>query len=280
MRISEACARCLYDRQKNRDPDPVYLKQVREMIETRDRDDTAPLMVYRFDRLYEQYRGPGRGMRDEKKKYNDLVLGMEKELRERIRGSADPLAAALAMARVGNYIDFGAMDAVEEDTFLGLFENASLRDEELPVYRSFLHACEKGASFLLLADNCGEIVLDKLLIECLRERFPSMKVSVMVRGGEAVNDVTIEDALYVGLQEMAHIITNGVPAAGTIYELMPAESKISLDTADVILSKGQGNYESLTGQGRHIFYLFLCKCQVFTERFAVPPLTGMFVEES
>ena len=279
MRISDDCARCMYDRQKFRDPDPQYLKQVRDLIDNRGSNDTAPLMVYRFDRLHEKYRGPGRSWREEKKKYNDLVLGMKNELREKIRACADPLAASLAMARVGNYIDFGAMDHVDEKTFLGLFEDAILREEELQVYHAFVKACEKGKTFLLLADNCGEIVLDMLMLECLRERFPHLRITVMVRGGEAVNDVTTEDAAYVGLEKAAQIVSNGAAAAGTIYELMPEESRRVLDMADVILSKGQGNYESLAGQGRPVFYLFLCKCKVFTQRFQVPPLTGMFVRE-
>ena len=132
---------------------------------------------------------------------------------------------------------------------------------------------------VLIADNCGEIVLDKLLIELLRKRFPQMDISVMVRGDEVLNDATAEDAVYTGIDQGARIISNGNTVAGTVYSMMTDEAKEAIDTADVVLAKGQGNYETLNGQGRHIFYAFLCKCELFTNRFTVPRLTGIFVEE-
>ena len=104
-------------------------------------------------------------------------------------------------------------------------------------------------------------------------------MSVLVRGGEALNDATREDAEYVGIHKAAEVIDNGLPVGGTIYDMLPEYAKEAVDRADVILAKGQGNYESLSGQGRHIFYSFLCKCELFTSRFHVPKLTGIFVEE-
>lgn len=132
-------------------------------------------------------------------------------------------------------------------------------------------------SFLLLADNCGEIVLDKLFLEQLLIRFPHLTPRVMVRGGEVLNDATEEDARYTGIDQVAQVISNGNTVAGTVCDLLSEEAKIALDTADIVLSKGQGNYETLNGQGRHIFYAFLCKCDYFTGRFSVPKLTGILV---
>lgn len=132
----------------------------------------------------------------------------------------------------------------------------------------------------MICDNCGEIVLDKLMLEQLKKRFPQLSIKAMVRGGDVLNDATSEDAHYVGLDNVADIISNGEAIAGTIYEMLTDEAKGVLDTSDIILAKGQGNYESMSGQGRHIFYEFLCKCDLFTTRFNVPKLTGMFIEES
>ena len=98
-------------------------------------------------------------------------------------------------------------------------------------------------------------------------------------GGEVLNDATVTDALYTGIDRIADIISNGLPIAGTVYELLPDAARESFDAADVILAKGQGNYESLRDQGFHIFYSFLCKCSLFTDRFQVPAMTGMFIEE-
>ena len=100
----------------------------------------------------------------------------------------------------------------------------------------------------------------------------------MVRGSEVLNDVTAEDAAYVGIDSVAEIVSSGTSVAGMIHEMLPEEAKTAIDQADVILAKGQGNYESLSGRGRHIFYSLLCKCELFTERFRVPKLTGNFLE--
>ena len=106
-----------------------------------------------------------------------------------------------------------------------------------------------------------------------------MKFTVLVRGREVLNDVTYEDAVYAGIDKIADIIGNGEAIAGTIYETLPPEAKHAVDTADVILSKGQANYESLSRQGRHIYYSLLCKCDLFTSRFSVPLFTGIFISD-
>ena len=279
MRINDSCAACLYDKQKNKADDPKYLARIRELLDNRGEDDTSPYMVFLFNKVHEEFFGAGADYTQVKKTYNDLVLGMEEDLRAEIKNAADPIAKALVMARIGNYIDFGAMNHVDTETFLGLFRDTELREDEKKTYESFLQACARAESFLLLCDNCGEIVLDKLLIEQLSLRFPQLKFYAMVRGGSILNDVTEEDAKYVGLDQAAEIVSNGAPVGGTIYSLLPEEARSVLDGADVILSKGQGNYESLSGRGYHVFYALLCKCDLFTSRFDVPRLTGIFVEE-
>ena len=279
MRISESCAECLYERQKNKTDNEEYLAEVNQLIDNRREEDTSPYMVYLFNKVHVRYFGTGSDYRDIKKHYNDLVLGMEDKIMEEIENAEDPLARSLMMARIGNYIDFGAMDNVDEEEFLGLISNAEMRDDDKKTYESFLSACSKAKTFLLICDNCGEIVLDKLMIEQLKKRFPLLTVRAMVRGGQVLNDATMEDAVYSGLDKVAELVSNGEPVAGTIYDMLPKDAKAALDTADVILAKGQGNYESMSGQGRHIFYEFLCKCDLFINRFNVPKLTGMFVED-
>ena len=279
MRISESCAACLYDKQKNKTDDEAYLSEIRSLLDNRKETDTSPYMVYLFNKVHVRHFGAGADYKDIKKKYNDLVLGMEESLREEIEKSEDPLAKALIMARVGNYIDFGAMNHVDQDEFLTLFCDTEMREDDRQTYVSFLDACEKGKTFLLVCDNCGEIVLDKLLLEQIAKRFLHLTLKALVRGGEVLNDATADDAAYVGLDNIAEIISNGDAIAGTVYDLMPETAKKTLDEADVILAKGQGNYETMSDQGRHIFYEFLCKCDLFTSRFGVPRLTGIFTEE-
>ena len=279
MRIPESCAECLYDRQRARCQDEEYLAQVKKLIEERGENDTSPLLVYRFNTEYVKRFGKTAGYADVKRHYNDLMLRLEDRFRIRIESSQDPVETALALARAANYIDFGAMNHVDEDTCLGLLEGAALRKDEREVFRHLMAECSDAQRFLLITDNCGEIVLDKLFLEQLKKRFPWLKLQVLVRGQEVLNDVTPEDAVYTGICRIAEIISNGKAIAGTVYDMLPDEARRALDRVDVIFAKGQGNYESLSGQGRHIYYTFLCKCDLFTSRFSVPPLTGMLVEE-
>ena len=282
MRLSEKCAVCLYDKQKKLVQDEDYLAEVRELLENRDPEDTSPYMVYLFDRAFVSRfgdQGETSRYRAIKQTFNDLVLSMEDAVRQRIEAAEDPLAASVLFARIGNYIDFGTMHDVSKETFLGLFDDPKMGESDRRTYHSFLKECAKAKSFLLIADNCGEIVLDKLFLEQLAKRFPQLEMYVLVRGDTVLNDVTPEDAAYVGIDHLATIVSNGAAIPGTVYRMLSEDARRILDTADVILAKGQGNYESLSNQGRHIFYVFLCKCDLFTWRFQVPRLTGMFVEE-
>lgn len=279
MRVIESCAECLYDKQYHLSQDEGYLAEVKEILKNRRENDTSPYMVYLFNQAYEKRFGKRASYREVKKKYNDLVLSMEESIRKKIELADDPLSESLVYARIGNYIDFGAMNHVDEQTFLSLFDDVGVHQRDSAAVESFVRQCSEAHKFLLLTDNCGEIVLDKLFIEQLKKRFPHLQVTVMVRGREVLNDATLKDAEYVGLDKVANVIDNGDAVAGTIYEMLSDQARDELDNADVILAKGQGNYESLCRQGRHIFYSFLCKCELFMERFHVPQFTGIFVEE-
>lgn len=279
MRVNDSCAKCMYDRQCAKTDNKEYLSKIKLLLDNRPENITSCELNMEFNRLHEQYIGKLHDFKAEKMQFNDLVLSMEEDLRKEIEASADPLATSIIMARIGNYIDFPVLGTVDSDEFLKLFDNTQMRSDEINVYKSFCDQCANAKSFLLLTDNCGEIVLDKLMLEQLKKRFPNMELTVMVRGEDVSNDATMEDATYVGIDKVANVITNGRKMAGTVYELVSDEAKKAIDSADIILSKGQANFESFSGEGRHAFYTFLCKCQLFTNRFQVPKFTGMLVEE-
>jgi len=155
-----------------------------------------------------------------------------------------------------------------------------MRREDEEAYRSLVSQLDIAHTLLLITDNCGEIVLDKLFLEQIRSIYPELEITVLVRGAEVLNDATAEDASYVGLDQIARVIDNGYGIAGTIYKMLPDEAREAFDKADIIFAKGQGNYESLNGEGHHIFYSFLCKCDLFTGRFEVPKFTGILYEEN
>lgn len=126
MRIIDSCAKCLYDKQRHLTDDREYLKEVKNIIDSRGENDTSPYLVYLFNEVYRRRFGERASYKEIKKKYNDLVLSMENDLRLKIERSDNPLEAALAYARIGNYIDFGAMNSVDENTFLSLFDGAGI----------------------------------------------------------------------------------------------------------------------------------------------------------
>ncbi len=255
----------------------AYLDDIKSILENRADTDSAPYLVSLFRAKYKEYFGDTlTDFSEKKRKYNDLVMDMIPVLADRIYEADDPLKESLFLARIGNYIDFGAMNHVDEQEFMSLFDELSISEQDEKVYEQFVAECEKAHSFLLLADNCGEIVLDVLFLEQMASKFKDLALYVMVRGEEVLNDVTMEDAMYVGVHNVAMVIDNGNAVAGTVYDMCSDDAKKLIDNVDVILSKGQGNYESFSGFGRHAFYSFLCKCDLFVNRFNVPKLTGIF----
>jgi len=265
---------------KDEEKKTAYMKEVAAALGASEDEDSAPYMVYVFNQIYRKYFGEPQDYQEVKKEYNQYVLSMEQSLHEEILKAKDPLKQAIVYARIGNYIDFGAMQHVDKEQFLALFgeEEKNLLDDR--VYRLFLEDCAKAKKFLLLADNSGEIVLDKLFILELQKHFPDLIIQVMVRGGEVLNDATMEDAEEVGLTKIVSVVSNGNSVAGTVEKMMPKEAIDILDDADVILSKGQANFETVNGCGRNVYYSFLCKCDWFAGRFQVPQYTGMFIREN
>lgn len=286
MRLNSMCIRCLVDKQQGRllrfedeEKNTAYMKEIAKIVGDSDDEASAPYLVYLFNQVYRRYFGEAKDYSEIKKEYNAYVLSMEDELYEEILKAKDPLAQAVIYARIGNYIDFGAMQNVEKKVFLELFRDEKKNYLDFAVYEKFLKDCKNGKRFLLLADNCGEIVLDKLFLKELEKRFPHLDVCVMVRGEEVLNDATIEDAVETGICDVAKVIANGNGAAGTIEKMLGDEAKEALDQADIILAKGQANFETLNGCGRNIYYSFLCKCEWFSGRFGVEKNTGMFLRE-
>ena len=280
MNINETCAACMLQKLLSRSEDPGYRTEVTEIIRRNTDRETSSYTGWQCEQVYRKHFGPQAPMTELKKQFNDLLLSKEADLEKMIGRSEDPLETALVFSRFGNYIDTSALGGnVSPDFLLSLFTETRLSESDRPSYLSFLNALADGSRFLLIADNCGEIVLDKLLIRQIRRRFPHIACSVMVRGADVSNDATMEDALYTGIDGEAHVLTSGNDAGGIVPSLLSAEASEALSGSDVIVSKGQANFESLSGSGLHVYYSFLCKCHLFTGRFGVPQFTGMFLEE-
>ncbi len=219
-----------------------------------------------------------------KRHFNALMMDFAaaERLDARIRASSDPLRTALGYAMTGNYIDFGALGSVDEGQLRALLEGAADRlPANSPAYARLVERLERAEHLVFLTDNCGEVVMDKLLIEYLVEAYPALSVTVMVRGKPVLNDATREDACQIDLDRIpsVRLLDNGDGLAGTALGRISPEALAALSAADLILAKGQGNYETLQGCGLPVCYAFLCKCALFATRFSVPLYTGMLCWE-
>lgn len=181
---------------------------------------------------------------------------------------------------VGNFIDFGAMENVDEEILkekLYSAENISINTLE---FAQFENDIRNSKNIVYLTDNCGEIVLDKLLIRQILKINKKAKINVIVRGEPVLNDCTTDDAIQIGLDKVVDVIDNGSAVAGTVLGKLSSSAQEVIDNASVIISKGQGNFETLHHCGKNIYYLFLCKCKIFADRFGVNKFSGTFINDS
>lgn len=256
-----------------------YMHRVLDILYKYAQTEPSPRLTERLGRLYEEFWGEARDYSAQKQKYNQLMLSMENKIEEQIQAALDPMKACIKYVCAANYIDFSAVDDVNENTLEELLAKASGQDIQEDEYSRFRKDLENAHSLVYLTDNCGEIVIDKLFIKQIKKDFPHLQITAIVRGGDVINDATMQDAKEVGLTEVVTCIGNGNAAPGTIVAQLSGQAKEMLYSADIIISKGQGNFESLYGENLNPYYLFLCKCELFVNRFGLKQYQSVFVRE-
>lgn len=216
--------------------------------------------------------------RQEKLDSNALVLSHMEDIRTRVMGSEDPVLAGLQYAILGNYLDFSALQGqVSFEKFTQMLDSAQEIRFDMAVFERFRQDLRKGKKLLYLTDNAGEIGFDRIFAEAIAKIHPNLEITFCVRGGPTLNDATREDAAAVGIP--FRVIDNGNLVPGTQLDLLSAEAKQAVETADVILAKGMANVETMLGCGYNIYYAFLVKCQRFVNLFGKPLMTPMLVGE-
>ena len=205
-----------------------------------------------------------------KRRFNEMALRVYPKLAERVRSAEHPFDAAVRLAITGNLIDFGVASQVDEDEVLqavdGALENPFHGDAA-----ALERVASQAESILFLFDNAGEIVFDRLLLDLL----PLERVTGAVKSGPIINDATMEDARFCGITEMIPVMETGSNAPGAVLEDCSGEFRNSLREADLVLAKGQGNYEALSHLDRNIFFLLKAKCSVVAEDLGCPVGTMM-----
>lgn len=219
---------------------------------------SPPAMAQKLHRIIRKLTGVQDPYLQIKNRFNKLALGMYPELRERIENSADPLETAVRLAIAGNIIDFG-VDCVLEESRVEKIITESLTDPlDMNALGKFKSATAQAKDILYLGDNAGEIVFDRLLIEQL----PCENITFVVKAGPIINDATMEDAEIVGLTDIISVIDNGSDAPGTILESCSEQFRSRFDEADLVIAKGQGNYETLSDVDKDAFFILRAKCPV------------------
>lgn len=256
-----------------------FRNRVRALCDAAPDSSCAPFLAREIDRLHREIFGEGIDYLREKSLFNGLLLGMEERLAARIFAADDPLCEGLKYAMASNYIDFARLadlNAGAVDTVIAAAERATVDKRTLEAFRGKLTSAK---TLCFLHDNCGEIVLDKILIVVIRRLYPQISVVSVVRGAPILNDVTEEDARAVGLDKFARVVGNGTDVPGTPLGEINAETKELLFRSDVVLSKGLGNLETLYGE-IPAFYCFCCKCEHIARRFGAPLWSSVFARSS
>lgn len=250
---------------------------VKKLCENSPKDYCAPLLMRDIDSCHRKIFGHGIDYSREKSLFNNLLLNMEQELYLRISNASDKLSEALKFTMASNYIDFARLSNLDESSIAIVFEAAKRASVDGETLEKLKAKLSSSKTLCILHDNCGEIVLDKILIRVIKDLYPQIAVTSVVRGDAIINDVTKEDAKEVGLSSVARVVDNGSNVPGTYLREVSPEILKLLKDSDIIISKGLGNLETLYGEGIPAFYAFNCKCSHIAERFSLPLWSAAFI---
>jgi len=270
MRTYLECVPCLLrqalEASRSATDDPVvHEKVVREKFRLAARmpfGHPPPWMGQRIHRLLRQVTGNSDPYREAKRRSSAAALELYPGLEERVAASADPFATAVHLAIAGNVIDLGCRADPRDGDVQRAIEEAMTARVDSHEIDALRQAIRKAEAILYLADNAGEIVFDRLLIESM----PPDRTTLVVRGRLVLNDATREDAEAASLADLVEVIDSGADVPGTILDQCSVAFRRRFESADLIIAKGQGNCETLSQEcldgGQALFFLLKVKCDV------------------
>jgi uncharacterized protein with ATP-grasp and redox domains len=200
-----------------------------------------------------------------KQESNRLALALLPAWRERLRVAEDPRLFVVKLVIAANVIDYGIKNDLAADQIPAALETSFAGPFAGEVAALFT-AAEQAEEILFLADNAGELVFDRLLLEFL----PREKITVVVKGGPAINDALLADAQAAGLDGWIALTDTGSDGAGLVLKGCSPAFQRRFAQADLIIAKGQANFESLDGWAKDIFFLFKVKCPVVARHVGLP----------
>lgn len=234
------------------------LREVLSYLSEKSFDGTAPSIGRDIHGIVKTLTGDNDPYYKAKQDSNTLALQLIPSLKGSIQDSLDPFETALRLAIAGNIIDYGQGDTIDEETIKNALSQCLTQPIERDSIENLKHELSQASNILYLADNAGEIVFDRLLIDEL-QHYP---VRLAVRGKPIINDALREDAARAGIDTVIEVIDNGADIPGTIIEECSQEFRERFFESDLIIAKGQGNYETLSDSPKKIFFLLKVKCPV------------------
>ncbi|MBT3200511.1 MAG: DUF89 family protein [Phycisphaerales bacterium] len=227
-------------------------------------DQSPVVMAQRIHRLVRRLAGDVDPYREIKTNCNRMAMEFYPELAAMLADSIIPLEVAIRLAIAGNAIDLGVHQDVDKKHISDAIRN-SLKSPLEGDVTGFIDTLSRAESILYLADNAGEIVFDRLLIEQIGPE----RITLAVRGVPVLNDATLADAESLGLTDLVEVIDNGSDAPGTLLYDCSDEFLRRFEQADMVIAKGQGNYESLNDTEREVYLLLQAKCPVIAARLGL-----------
>ncbi len=225
-------------------------------------DSTPPEMAYRIHRIIRREMDGHDPYLAAKETSTRQALALYPHLKALVAAADDPLQVAVRLSIAGNIIDLGM---AREYDLEGTIERVLTQPFGINAYAAFREAVDRAGQVFYLADNAGETVFDRVLIESLNR-----PVTYVVKGGPILNDATRQDALEAGLEPLTTLVDNGSDAPGTILELCSPGFRRLLAQAELVIAKGQANYETLSEVQAPIFFLLQAKCPVIAQNLGVP----------
>ncbi len=252
----------------NEDIQREVLNCLSELIPSFSLDTTPAEMGREIYAMVSKVTGKKDPYKEIKEGCNKTALRIYPQMKIKVRDAADPLLTAIRLAIIGNIIDFGIQGKDKELIYNEMvrllnsdFDTIATSNSDHFNYTAFKKHLSEADSVLYLADNAGEIVFDRILIEHLVNDYHKTVIYV-VKGKPALNDALVDDAIFCGINQYANIISCGADAPGVVLKYCSPEFIRIFNDAQLIISKGQGNYEALSGETNPVFFLLIAKCPV------------------
>ena len=239
--------------------DLVFQKALKKAADIPYTGITAPEFSEKIYKVVEDISGEPDPYKTLRQEQNRMVMDQIDIFRDKIKHSPDPLLTSGYYALLGNIIDYGGVRIFNKDE---IFKHCGKINITVNDYPEFKKRLQEAGRLLILADNAGEAVFDKLFIEEMKRFNPGLEVFYGVRSKPAINDVIKEDAEYIGINRVAHILETGATCAGVIVSRSTEAFKKIYYSSDIIISKGQGNFETLEKEPEDILLIFKVKCDI------------------